>query len=63
MQGVLDQYLHFYNMQRSHQSYRIRGRTPGEIFFARKGRREQQTRDQTANTQTVWDTPDGVDGI
>jgi transposase InsO family protein len=53
MQTALDCYLEFYNTHRSHQGYRTRGRTPGEILFARGGRREQRTRDRSVNTHTV----------
>jgi len=50
MQTALDRYLEFYNMRRSHQGYRTRGRTPGEIFLTRGGKRDQRTRDQSVNT-------------
>jgi len=53
MQTALDRYLEFYNTHRSHQGYRTRGRTPGEIFFARGGRRDQRTRDQSVNTHAA----------
>jgi transposase InsO family protein len=35
MQRDLDRYLHFYNFERSHQGYRLQGRTPAEVFHAR----------------------------
>jgi len=53
MQTALDRYLEFYNTRRSHQGYRTRGRTPGEMFFARRGKRDQRTRDQSVNTNPV----------
>jgi transposase InsO family protein len=53
MQAALDHYLDFYNTRRSHQGYRTRGRTPGEIFFAHGGKRDQQQRAQSVNTHTV----------
>jgi transposase InsO family protein len=34
MQRDLDRYLRFYNHERPHQGYRLRGRTPAEIFYA-----------------------------
>ncbi|MBI3456115.1 MAG: hypothetical protein HY002_10055 [Candidatus Rokubacteria bacterium] len=34
MQRDLDQYLRFYNFERSHQGYRLKGRTPAEVFHA-----------------------------
>jgi transposase InsO family protein len=50
MQTALDRYLEFYNTRRSHQGYRTRGRTPGEIFLARGGKRDKQQRFQSVNT-------------
>ncbi len=32
MQEILDHYLHFYNWRRPHTGYRLRGRTPAEVF-------------------------------
>lgn len=34
MQRDLDTYLRFYNFERAHQGYRLRGRTPAEVFHA-----------------------------
>lgn len=34
MQRDLDRYLRFYNFDRPHQGYRLRGRTPAEVFYA-----------------------------
>lgn len=34
MQRDLERYLRFYNLERSHQGYRLRGRTPAEVFYA-----------------------------
>jgi transposase InsO family protein len=34
MQRDLDRYLRFYNFERAHQGYRLKGRTPAEIFYA-----------------------------
>ena len=34
MQRDLDRYLQFYNFERSHQGYRLHGRTPAEVFYA-----------------------------
>ena len=34
MQRDLDGYLRFYNFERAHQGYRLRGRTPAEVFHA-----------------------------
>jgi transposase InsO family protein len=34
LQRDLDRYLRFYNSERSHQGYRLRGRTPAEVFYA-----------------------------
>jgi transposase InsO family protein len=34
MQRDLDRYLRFYNFERSHQGYRLQGRTPAEVFHA-----------------------------
>lgn len=34
MQRDLDRYLRFYNFDRSHQGYRLGGRTPAEVFYA-----------------------------
>lgn len=53
MQAALDHYLEFYNTRRSHQGYRTRGRTPGEIFFTNRGKRDQRTSDQSVNTYPV----------
>lgn len=53
MQAALDRYLEFYNHRRSHQGYRTRGRTPGEIFLSEGGRSDQRTRDQSVNTYPV----------
>ncbi len=61
MQTALDHYLDFpglparagYNHRRSHQGYRTRGRTPGEIFFTQGGKRDKRTRDQSVNTYPV----------
>ena len=53
MQAALKHYLEFYNTRGSHQGYRTRGRTPGEIFFTRRGKRDQRTRDQSVNTYPV----------
>ena len=50
MQTALDRYLDFYNHRRTHQGYRTRGRTPGEIFFTRGGKRDQRTPRQSVNT-------------
>jgi transposase InsO family protein len=50
MQMALDRYLDFYNHRRSHQGYRTQGRTPGEIFFARGGKRDKRQRLQSVNT-------------
>ncbi len=33
MQTSLDAFMHFYNRQRPHQGYRLRGRTPAELFW------------------------------
>jgi transposase InsO family protein len=33
LQHSLDQYLRFYNRERPHQGYRLRGRTPAELFW------------------------------
>ena len=33
LQGTLDQFLAFYNRRRPHQGYRVRGRTPGLLFW------------------------------
>jgi hypothetical protein len=30
----LQAYLRFYNWERPHQGYRLRGRTPASVFFA-----------------------------
>jgi len=32
LQGSLDRFLHFYNHQRTHRGYRLRGRTPATVF-------------------------------
>jgi hypothetical protein len=32
----LQAYLRFYNRDRSHQGYRLRGRTPAAVFLARQ---------------------------
>lgn len=53
MQTALDCYLKFYNTRRSHQGYRTRGRTPGEIFLTHGGKRDKQTKDQSVNTYPV----------
>jgi transposase InsO family protein len=53
MQTALDRYLDFYNHRRSHQGYRTRGRTPGEIFFTRGGRNDKRRRRQSVNTYPV----------
>jgi transposase InsO family protein len=53
MQTTLDRYLDFYNHRRSHQGYRTRGRTPGEIFFTRGGRSDKTRPHQSVNTHTV----------
>jgi transposase InsO family protein len=53
MQAALDRYLDFYNHRRSHQGYRTRGRTPGEIFFSRRARNDKRSRNQSVNTHTV----------
>jgi transposase InsO family protein len=50
MQAALDRYLDFYNHRRSHQGYRTQGRTPGEIFFARGGKRDKRQRHKSVNT-------------
>jgi transposase InsO family protein len=50
MQAALDHYLEFYNTKRSHQGYRTRGRTPGEIFLARGGKRDKRQRIRSVNT-------------
>jgi transposase InsO family protein len=50
MQAALDHYLDFYNHRRSHQGYRTRGRTPGEIFFSRRARNDKPRRHQSVNT-------------
>ncbi len=50
MQTALDRYLEFYNHRRSHQGYRTQGRTPGEIFFSRGGKRDKRQRLQSVNT-------------
>lgn len=34
MQRDLDRYLRFYNFERAHQGYRLRGRTPAQLFHA-----------------------------
>jgi len=34
MQRDLDQYPRFYNFERSHQGYRLKGRTPAEVLDA-----------------------------
>lgn len=34
LQRELDEYLRFYNFERAHQGYRLRGRRPGEVFYA-----------------------------
>ena len=33
LQHVLDGYLRYYNFERRHQGYRLRGRTPAEVFY------------------------------
>lgn len=53
MQAALDRYLDFYNHRRSHQGYRTRGRTPGEIFFSRRARSDKPRRNQRVNTHPV----------
>lgn len=53
MQGVLDRYLNFYNHRRSHQGYRTRGRTPGEIFSVRGGKRDKLDRGRSVNSHTA----------
>jgi transposase InsO family protein len=53
MQAALDRYLDFYNNRRSHQGYRTRGRTPGEIFFSRRGRSDKLRQHQRVNTHTA----------
>jgi len=53
LQTALDRYLDFYNHRRSHQGYRTRGRTPGEIFFIRGGRCDKRQRHQSVNTYPV----------
>jgi transposase InsO family protein len=37
LQRSLDGFLHFYNHQRPHQGYRVRGQTPGTIFWGAVG--------------------------
>jgi transposase InsO family protein len=37
MQRTLDAFMKFYNEQRPHQGYRLRGRTPAELFFGPVG--------------------------
>lgn len=32
LQGSLDRFLHFYNHERTHRGYRLRGRTPATVF-------------------------------
>ena len=32
LQGSLDRFLHFYNCERTHRGYRLRGRTPVTVF-------------------------------
>lgn len=34
MQRDLDRYLRFYNFERPHQGYWLRGQTPVEVFYA-----------------------------
>jgi transposase InsO family protein len=53
MQTALDRYLDCYNHRRSHQGYRTQGRTPGEVFFARRGTREKRGSHQSVNTHPV----------
>jgi transposase InsO family protein len=33
MQRTLDAFMQFYNEQRPHQGYRLRGRTPADLFW------------------------------
>ena len=33
LQRSLDAFLHFYNHERPHQGYRVRGRTPAALFW------------------------------
>jgi transposase InsO family protein len=40
MQHALDAYLRYYNYDRPHQGYRLRGRTPAELFCSVAGRPE-----------------------
>ena len=37
MQRDPDRYLKFYNFERAHQGYRLKGRAPAEVFHARNG--------------------------
>ena len=39
IQRDLDQYLSFYNLKRSHQGYRVKGRTPGQALREALGRK------------------------
>ena len=55
LQIALDHYLDFCNHHRSHQGYRIRGRTPGEIFFAQGGEGDKRHRASSVNTNPVYD--------
>ena len=32
LQGSLDRFLQFYNHERTHRGYRLRGRTPATVF-------------------------------
>ena len=32
LQASLDRFLHFYNHERTHRGYRLRGRTPATVF-------------------------------
>ena len=53
MQTALDRYLDFYYHRRSQQGYRTQGRTSGENFFTRGGKREKRQRSQSVNTYPV----------
>jgi len=53
MQTALDRYLDFYNHRRSFQGYRTQGRTPGEIFCIRGGKRDKRQRHLSVNAHLV----------
>lgn len=38
LERALQRYLRFYNTERTHRGYRLQGKTPGSVFFARPAR-------------------------